>query len=245
MTSSKNAGELTAEHLLPRVRLRAFSTVAGAVVADGPPLLQFTYEQATAMAAVHQPGVGEIVLHFASAIRRPRVEQLLDTLPSFAAHQGFVRALVCGTVPVEIATVKTLSKNMVDIAAIQLTTAQRNTLAVQFLDERFDGMTPRYEAVEELRDHRRRMGIGYDRALAVRTVRVLVADWSGARIDYSARLFRHSLDRFLAQIEAVVARHQNFDPVDEVLIRLGVGAEDFTLLDQMNGDAPSFTSSVA
>src|SRR5579863_4893976 len=157
-------------------------------------LLQLANQQATAMPAMHQTGVREIVLHFASAIRCPRVEQLLDTLPSFAAYQGFVRALVSCAIPIEIATVKTLSKNMVDIAAIQLATAQRNAFAVQFLDEGFDGMTPRYEAFEELRDHRRRIGIGYDRALAVRTVRVLVADGSAARIDSSPCLFSHSLE---------------------------------------------------
>src|SRR5579871_3171954 len=112
------------------------------------------------MPAMHQTGIRKIVLHFASAIRGPRVEQLLDTLPSFAAYQGFVRTLVCGAVPIEIATVKSFSKNVVDIAAIQLATAQRNALGVQFLDEGFDGMTPRNEAFEELRDHRRRIGIG-------------------------------------------------------------------------------------
>ena len=69
-----------------RIRLRAFPPVAGAVVVHVPSLLQLADEQATAMAAVDQPGVREIVFHFASTILGASIQQILNALPTFARH---------------------------------------------------------------------------------------------------------------------------------------------------------------
>src|SRR5262245_31360525 len=60
--------EFAGEGLLARVRLWAFAAVARAMVVDVLPLLQFTNEQATAMTAMHQAGIREIVLDLAGAI---------------------------------------------------------------------------------------------------------------------------------------------------------------------------------
>ena len=82
----ENVGESAREHLLPRVRLRAFSAIPRAVIVHVLAFLQFPDEKTAAMTTVDQSRVREIVLHFSRAIRGACVEQLLDTLPGFAAH---------------------------------------------------------------------------------------------------------------------------------------------------------------
>ena len=94
MSSCNRLANSPERDFLARVRLRAFPPVAGAVIVHIPALLQLANQQAAAMATVHQPGVREIVSHLARAILGASIQQLLDTLPTFARHQWFVHALV-------------------------------------------------------------------------------------------------------------------------------------------------------
>jgi len=69
----EDIGEPAGQYFFARVRLRTFSAVASAVVVHVLALLQLADQQATAMPAMHQTGLREIVLDFTSAIRGPIV----------------------------------------------------------------------------------------------------------------------------------------------------------------------------
>ena len=71
---AQEGGEAAREDFLARIRLRALSSVAGAMVVNVPPLLQFADKQATAMSAVDQPGERQLVFHLAGAIRGTSIQ---------------------------------------------------------------------------------------------------------------------------------------------------------------------------
>ena len=91
---------------------------------------QLAHQQAAAVAAVHQPGVSEIVLHSANLVLGTSIQQLLDPLPTFAGDQRLVSAQVCGRVPVEIAGVHAFSKDMMNQTAVELAPTQLETFRV-------------------------------------------------------------------------------------------------------------------
>ena len=69
-------------------------------------------------------------------------------------------------------------------------------------------------------------GSGTIVSLTISAINISIAD--GAQLGKFLRaLFRHSLDRFLAQVKAVLSRQPDLDLVNELLARFGVGAEDF------------------
>jgi hypothetical protein len=129
----QNFGELACEDFLARVWLLAFPPVAGAVVVHVLPLFQLADKQAAAVAAVDQSG--EIVLHFPRLVLGASIQQLLNTLPTFAGDQRLVRARVRATVPIEIAGVQPLSQDLANDTAVEFPTAQLETFAVKFLHE--------------------------------------------------------------------------------------------------------------
>src|SRR5580765_6507230 len=97
---------MAGKEFLARIPFWAFPAVAGAVVVDVSALLQFAHEQAAAMAAMHYARVCEIVFHLSSAILGATIQQFLDALPTFAAHQRLVRARIRCPTPIEIAHVQ-------------------------------------------------------------------------------------------------------------------------------------------
>ena len=131
----QNSGELACENFLARVWLLAFSPVARAVVVHVLPLLQLADKQAAAVAAVDQSGIREIMLHFPRLVLGASIQQLLNTLPTFAGDQRLVRARVRASIPIEIAGVQPLSQYLVNDAAVELATTQLETFAVKFRHE--------------------------------------------------------------------------------------------------------------
>jgi len=121
---------------------------------------------------------------------------------------------------------------------MQPATAKLDAFRVHLLHQRLERVGASRKPFKKVGDDGCCIGIRRNCSLAGGAFDVPVADWSAARINSSACLFRHSLDGFLAQIEAVVARHQDLDAVDELLVRLGIGAQNFALLHQVDGETP-------
>jgi hypothetical protein len=98
-------------------------------------------------------------------------------------------------------------------------------------------VVPLRKSFKYFRDHGCIFGIRHDRSLAVCVVDVSVPNWCVTGVDAGARLFGHSFYGFLAQVETVVARHQDLDAVYELLGRPGFAADDLILLDEMDFNA--------
>src|SRR5580704_2432049 len=145
-------------------------------------------------------------------------------LPTFAADQRLVCAHVSGAVPIEIAHVQSLPKYLVGGAFVKLVAMQGETLRAKLLNQSVEGVPARGEPIECLRDNRHGVWVGNDDPLAVRAVSVPVADGSETRIDASASLLQHALGGLLTQIKAVVACHQDLDPMHELLVGSGFRA---------------------
>ncbi|HEY7334979.1 MAG TPA: hypothetical protein VH639_08850 [Bryobacteraceae bacterium] len=190
------------------------------------------------MTAMHQPRVREIVLHLAGTILCAVVQQFLNALPDFTADQWLMYAWVRGAVPIEVAHVQTLPQDLVNNATMKAVTTKLGPFRIHLLDQRLDRMGADHKALKDVCDDRRSIRIRHDCSFAVGAIRVSIAHRRVARIDSRARFFGHSFNGLFAQVEAVIPRHQNLDAVDELLARFGIGAEDFALLHQVDGEAP-------
>ena len=82
------------------------------------------------MTAANQPGVCEVVLHFASLVLGASIQQFLNALPAFAGDERLVSARVRGTVPIKIAAVQTLPQDLVNDAAVEPAISQFYPLTV-------------------------------------------------------------------------------------------------------------------
>src|SRR5712691_5038830 len=132
----QEVGEFASEDFLARVRLRAFSPVAGAVVVHVLSLFQLADKQAAAVAAADQTSKGEIVLHLSRLVLGASIQQLLDALPTFVGHQRLVGARVRCAVPIKIASIQALSKDLVNDTAVELAATQLEALSIEFLHQR-------------------------------------------------------------------------------------------------------------
>jgi hypothetical protein len=149
----QDVGELANEDFLARVRLSAFAPVAGAVVVHVLSLFQLANKHAAAVAAADQPGVREVMLHFANLVLGASIQQLLDALPTFTGHQRLVSARVRGAAPIEIAGVQALSENLVNNTAVELAATQLEALSVDFLHQSLQRMAPFSKSSKQFRYH--------------------------------------------------------------------------------------------
>ena len=163
------------------------------------------------MAAVDHPGECELVLYFASAILGARIQQILNLVPAFARHERFIYARICGAVPIKIAGVQAFSQDLMDNAALESPAAELEALRVHLLHQGLHRVAPPRKSSEYVSYQRCRVGVGYDRSLAVGAIDVPITYRRTARVDASTRLLGHPLASFLAEIQNVVARHQNVD----------------------------------
>ena len=110
----QQAGELSPQHFLARVRLRALSLVAGAVVVDIPTLLDLAHHGAAAMPARDQPAEREQLFRLARPPGSATVQNRLHALPEFAGYDGLVAAAVGRAVEIEVARVNAVPEDLVD-----------------------------------------------------------------------------------------------------------------------------------
>jgi len=122
----------------------------------------------------------------------------------------------------------------VNDTAAEFAAAQHETFAVEFLHQSLQRVAALSKSFKQFRYHVGCIGIRHDYSLAVGAVRVSVPRRRIARVHADACLLGHSLDGLFGQIEAVVARHQDFDAVHELLGRPGFVADDFILFDKMD-----------
>ena len=86
---------------------------------------------ASAVSAKNQPRERELVLHPPNLILGTSTQQLLNVVPTFAGHQWFVRGLVCGAIPLEIAHVQSFAQNVMDGTLVELRATQGHAIGAK------------------------------------------------------------------------------------------------------------------
>jgi hypothetical protein len=181
-------------------------------------LLDLTHYRAAASLTRNQTREGEVAPAALGIVREASIDHVLNALPKFDRHKGFVPTLNQLAVPFEPAGIEPVAQDGVDGtyrhlgAALGIGEARRMHLAGGLPQRNVAARVP----FEQLGDQGRDCGIGGDDLLAVRPGDVAIAERRLGRPDALLGLLLHALACFLGQVVDVVLRHQHLDAVHEL-----------------------------